>query len=148
MIVDVEPSVPIRTAEAFAARRMMDRITDRFDMTPDKLVGDTGYGSAEMLGWLVEERGIAPHIPVWDKSKRTDGTFSRSTFPVDAPGHRPGAQGSVGQRWASEGGVVPPSGFCDFVHVLGDQVIVGDHLCDEGVKAARRVQCQKTCGLI
>lgn len=38
-------------------------------MTPDKLVGDTGYGSAEMLGWLVEERGIAPHIPVWDKSK-------------------------------------------------------------------------------
>ncbi|MFS4580016.1 transposase [Phaeobacter sp. C3_T13_0] len=36
-----------------------------------------GYGSAEMLGWLIAERGIAPHIPVWDKSKRTDGTFSR-----------------------------------------------------------------------
>ncbi|WP_120633752.1 transposase [Ruegeria sp. EL01] len=80
VIVDVEPSVPIRTAEAFAARRMIDRITDRFGMTPDKLVGDTGYGSAEMLGWLVEERGIAPHIPVWDKSKRTDGTFSREDF--------------------------------------------------------------------
>jgi len=83
VIVDVEPSVPIRTAEAFAARRMIDRITDRFDMTPDKLVGDTGYGSAEMLGWLVEERGIAPHIPVWDKSKRTDGTFSREDFVYD-----------------------------------------------------------------
>ncbi|SMY10413.1 transposase [Flavimaricola marinus] len=83
VIVDVEPSVPIRTAEAFAARRMIDRITDRFDMTPDKLVGDTGYGSAEMLGWLVEERGIAPHIPVWDKSKRTDGTFSREDFIYD-----------------------------------------------------------------
>ncbi len=52
-------------------------------MTPDKLVGDTGYGSAEMLGWLVEERGIAPHIPVWDKSKRTDGTFSREDFRYD-----------------------------------------------------------------
>ena len=50
-------------------RRMLDRIADRFGMTPDKLVGETGYGSAEMLGWLVEERGIAPHIPVWDKSK-------------------------------------------------------------------------------
>jgi len=83
VIVDVEPSVPIRTAEAFAARRMIDRITDRFDMTPNKLVGDTGYGSAEMLGWLVEERGIAPHIPVWDKSKRTDGTFSREDFVYD-----------------------------------------------------------------
>ncbi len=83
VIVDVEPSVPIRTAEAFAARRMIDRITDRFGMTPDKLVGDTGYGSAEMLGWLVEERGIAPHIPVWDKSKRTDGTFSREDFVYD-----------------------------------------------------------------
>lgn len=84
VIVDVEPSVPIRTAEAFAARRMIDRIADRFGMIPDKLVGDTGYGSAEMLGWLVEERGIAPHIPVWDKSKRTDGTFSREDFVYDS----------------------------------------------------------------
>jgi len=45
---------------------------------------DTGYGSAEMLGWLVDERSIAPHIPVWDKSKRTDGTFSREDFVYDA----------------------------------------------------------------
>ena len=44
---------------------------------------DTGYGSADMLGWLVEERGIAPHIPVWDKSKRTDGTLSREDFVYD-----------------------------------------------------------------
>ncbi len=29
----------------------------------------------EMLGWLVEEKGIAPHIPVFDKSARRDGTF-------------------------------------------------------------------------
>ncbi len=83
VIVDIEPSVPIRTAEAFAARRMIDRIEDRFDMASDKLVGDTGYGSAEMLGWLVEERDIAPHLPVWDKSKRTDGTFSREDFVYD-----------------------------------------------------------------
>lgn len=52
-------------------------------MTPDKLVGDAGYGSAEMLGWLVEERIIAPHIPVWDKPKRTDGTFSREDLVYD-----------------------------------------------------------------
>ena len=36
-----------------------------------------------MLNWLVEEKGIAPHIPVFDKSKRDDGTFSRSDFRSD-----------------------------------------------------------------
>ena len=83
VIVDVEPTVPIRPAETLAARRMIDRVHDRFDLFPKKLVGDTGYGSAEMLGWLVEERGIEPHIPVWDKSKRDDGTFSREDFTYD-----------------------------------------------------------------
>jgi hypothetical protein len=47
------------------------------------LIADTGYGSAEMLNWLVHERGIEPHIPVFDKSKRTDGTFSREDFTYD-----------------------------------------------------------------
>jgi hypothetical protein len=28
-----------------------------------------------MLNWLVHEHGIEPHIPVFDKSQRTDGTF-------------------------------------------------------------------------
>jgi Transposase DDE domain len=37
-----------------------------------------------MLAWLVDERGIEPHIPVFDKSKRTDGTFSRTDFAYDA----------------------------------------------------------------
>jgi hypothetical protein len=36
--------------------------------------------SASMLNWLVEEKGIAPHISVFDKSKRDDDTFSRSDF--------------------------------------------------------------------
>lgn len=84
VIVDVEPSGPIRTAETFAARRWIDRIADRFGVRRDKLVGDTGYGSAEMLGWMVKERGIAPHIPVRGKPKRTDGTFSREEC-VSAP---------------------------------------------------------------
>ena len=41
---------------------------------------DTAYGTAEMLDWLINERGIEPHIPVFDKSQRTDGTFSREDF--------------------------------------------------------------------
>ena len=40
------------------------------------------YGTGEMLGWLVK-RGIDPHIPVWDKGKRGDGTFSRDDITYD-----------------------------------------------------------------
>jgi len=63
---------------------MIDRTEDRFDLTPERLAADTAYGSAEMLHWLVHERGIAPHVPVFDKSKRRDGTFSREDFVYDA----------------------------------------------------------------
>lgn len=37
-----------------------------------------------MPDWLVEKRGIAPHIPVIDKSGRKDGTFERADFTFDA----------------------------------------------------------------
>jgi hypothetical protein len=33
-----------------------------------------------MLEWLVEQQGIEPHVPVWDKSDRFNGTFSRTEF--------------------------------------------------------------------
>jgi hypothetical protein len=36
-----------------------------------------------MLGWLVNERAIEPHIPMYDKSTRADGTFSREDFAYD-----------------------------------------------------------------
>jgi len=44
---------------------------------------DTAYGTAEMLKWLVNEHGIEPHIPVFDKSQHTDGTLSRDDFAYD-----------------------------------------------------------------
>ncbi len=62
---------------------MIDRVRERFDLWPERLIADMAYGSGEMLGWLVEERGIEPHIPVIDKSKRADGTFSREDFAYD-----------------------------------------------------------------
>jgi hypothetical protein len=62
---------------------MIDRTLDRFGLYPEKLAGDAAYGTAEMLGWLVYEHGIEPHIPVFDKSVRTDGTFSREDFTYD-----------------------------------------------------------------
>ncbi len=77
VIVDVEATTTIRQAEVGAAKTMLDRTAEQFDLTPSRLVADGGYGSAEMVGWLVDERGIEPHVNLIDKSERTDGTFSR-----------------------------------------------------------------------
>src|SRR5262249_55626267 len=52
-------------------------------LKPQRLAGDTAYGAAPMLNWLVDEKQIAPHIPVFDRSKREDGTFSREDFRYD-----------------------------------------------------------------
>jgi transposase len=83
IIVDVEATTAIRQAEILAAKRMIERSMERFDLYPARLIGDTAYGAAEMLDWLVENQGIEPHIPVFDKSQRTDGTFSRDDFTYD-----------------------------------------------------------------
>lgn len=80
IIVDVEPSTVNKSAEAKATRTMIDRVESKFGLTPDRLVGDTNYGTAAMLGWLVEEKHIEPHVPVWDKSARTEGCFVREDF--------------------------------------------------------------------
>src|SRR3954465_3626122 len=83
VIGDVEANHAIRQAEVGAARTMIERTQDRFDLWPARLAADSAYGSAENLAWLVHERGIEPHIPVFDKSERQDGTFSRSDFAYD-----------------------------------------------------------------
>ncbi len=77
VIVDVEATTTIRQAEVGAAKTMLDRTAEQFDLTPSRLVADGGYGSADMVGWLVDERGIEPHVNLIDKSERADGTFSR-----------------------------------------------------------------------
>jgi len=83
VIVDVEASRAIRQAEVGAARTMIERTEERFGLKPERIAADTAYGAAPMLNWLIEEKGIAPHIPVFDRSKRDDGTFSRSDFRYD-----------------------------------------------------------------
>ncbi len=83
VIMDVEATTTIRQAEVGAAKTMLDRTAEQFDVNPSRLVADGGYGSAEMVGWLVDERGIEPHVNLVDKTERTDGTFSRSDFAFD-----------------------------------------------------------------
>jgi hypothetical protein len=83
VIVDVEATTAIRQAEVLAAKRMIERSMDRFGLYPARLMGDSAYGSAEMLGWPVYEHGIEPHVTVFDMSARKDGTFSRDDFTYD-----------------------------------------------------------------
>jgi transposase len=88
MIVDVEASAVNKMAEVEATKIMIDRVEEKFAIKPRRLVGDTNYGVAAMLGWLVDEKKIAPHVPVWDKSEHYDGTFSRTDFFFDAGNNR------------------------------------------------------------
>ncbi|HYM99984.1 MAG TPA: IS1182 family transposase [Aestuariivirgaceae bacterium] len=82
VIVDVE-ATPARTYDEVAATRtMIERTEERLDLKPDRLAADTAYGTGKFLGWLVTA-GITPHIPVWDKGNRDDGTFSRRDFTFD-----------------------------------------------------------------
>jgi transposase len=67
VILDVEATTAVRQAEVTAQRRMIDRTQDRFGLWPGRLAADTGYGSAENLAGLVHERGIEPHIPVFEQ---------------------------------------------------------------------------------
>jgi len=59
---------------------MLDRIELNYKIKPKRLLGDTAYGTGVMLEWLINDKQIEPHIPVWDKSTLKDGSFSHSNF--------------------------------------------------------------------
>src|SRR6266508_1830394 len=82
IIVDAEGTRANRTAETAITETMVNRVGRRFNLRPQRLAGDTVYGAVRLLKWLVD-RKITPHIPVWDKSTRSDGTFSRADFIFD-----------------------------------------------------------------
>jgi hypothetical protein len=83
VIVDVQATRAIRQAEVGAAKTMIGRTEERFGLKPERLAADTAYGSAATLNWIVNEKRIAPHIPVIEKSKREDGSLSRQDFTFD-----------------------------------------------------------------
>jgi len=79
VILDVE-ATPARTYDEVAATKIMiARTEQRLGLKAKCLIADTAYGTGKFLGWLIEAN-ITPHIPVWDKSGRDDGTFSRADF--------------------------------------------------------------------
>ena len=82
IILDADGTRANRTDEIAITETMLARVEHRFDLKPERLAGDTAYGAAKLLKWLWD-RGITPHVPVWDKSARPDGKFSRADFIFD-----------------------------------------------------------------
>jgi transposase len=80
IIVDVEATPAYRTQEVDSTRTMIDRVEQRFRLKPQRLVGDTAYGTASLLAWMINEKAIEPHVPVWEKGTRSDETFENSDF--------------------------------------------------------------------
>jgi transposase len=84
IIVDVEATPALRTPEVWSTKIMIERVKDRFELETKKLIGDTAYGTAEFLDWMVNEANIEPHVPVWDRGNEKEGRFGRSDFTYDA----------------------------------------------------------------
>jgi hypothetical protein len=80
IIVDVEATPALRTPEVWSTKTMVERVKDRFGLEPKKLIGDTAYGTAEFLAWMVNEANIEPHVPVWERGEGKDDRFGRSDF--------------------------------------------------------------------
>ena len=82
VIVDVEATPTRISKEVDAAETMVERAEECFELKPERIAGDVAYGTGKLLGQLVA-RKIEPHIPVWDKAKREDGSLSREDFSYD-----------------------------------------------------------------
>lgn len=80
VIMDVEASPSTNLLEVGTTRTMIERVESNHGLRPKRLMGDTAYGTADNLGFLVNEKQIEPHVPVHDKSRRKDNTYSREDF--------------------------------------------------------------------
>ena len=89
VIVDVEATSAHRTKEVQATRTMIDRVERRFSIKPSRLIGDMAYGSAELLAWMVNDKAIEPHVPLWDSAHSLpQHLFICAIFSNHFPHHR------------------------------------------------------------
>ena len=81
IIVDAEGTRANRSEGPAVTETMIARVARRYDLSPKRLAADTAYGTGRLLRWLTD-RDIAPHIPVWDKSRQTNGQLRRDPLRV------------------------------------------------------------------
>jgi transposase len=80
VIVDVEATSAHRIKEVDATRTMIDRVERRFAIKPSRLIGDMAYGTADLLAWMINDKAIEPHVPVWGTTKRAEEVLPNSDF--------------------------------------------------------------------
>jgi hypothetical protein len=80
VIVDVEATSAYRIEEINATRTMIDRVEERFGIKPAYLIGDTAYGTATTLDWLVNGKQIDPYIPVWSRADQRQEIIPSTQF--------------------------------------------------------------------
>ena len=83
IIMDVEATPARLSQEIVAAKKMLARTAERRAFRPDALAADKSYGTGPFLAWLLK-RDIAPHVPVLDRQRQTDGKYDLSHFAYDA----------------------------------------------------------------
>lgn len=88
IIMDVESTTANRRDEVESTKLMINRVEERFGITPQRLIGDTAYGTASMLHWIVDIKQIEPHTPVWEKYENKAGLFDRADFTWQAEADR------------------------------------------------------------
>ena len=62
---------------------MIDRTEELFGLKPERLLGDGAYGSAELLGWMVDDKKIAPHVTLLETPGRPTKSFTQKEFTYD-----------------------------------------------------------------
>jgi transposase len=82
VILGVEATQARFRQETLAARRMLARVKEQFDICAEGVGADKAYGSGEFLAWLLE-RSIQPYIPVIDRRHQTHQHFTRDQFQYD-----------------------------------------------------------------
>jgi len=81
IIVDVEATPARMSTEVASTVTMIERTEKQFDLKPKNIAGDTAYGTGSLLHYLWE-RGIEPHVPVFDHKGHSD-QFARDDFTYD-----------------------------------------------------------------
>ena len=59
---------------------MVERVEGKFDPPPERLIGDAAYGTVPLLAWMVEEKNIEPHVPVWSKTECKEDSLTSNDF--------------------------------------------------------------------
>lgn len=83
VIMDVEASPSTNSLEVSTTKTMIDRVEKNHGIVPDSLMGDAAYGTANNLNYVVNEKKIAPYIPVWEGVKPKNNIFAKFDFVWD-----------------------------------------------------------------